>query len=214
MNDRCYDRTDNLLMRFDQMVQTLFGTPRTTGRPDPASGLPLGSLEPVQIDESIRLIRIDHAGEVCAQALYQGQALTASLPGVREQMVQAAREESDHLAWCEQRLDQLGGRKSLLNPLWYFGSLALGAVAGWAGDRWSLGFVMETERQVENHLKDHLNRLSEADFRSRAILEQMKQDEVRHADWAQAAGGTALPEPIRFMMRTMAKVMTTTVYWI
>ncbi|MEI6414320.1 MAG: 2-polyprenyl-3-methyl-6-methoxy-1,4-benzoquinone monooxygenase [Pseudomonadota bacterium] len=214
MNDRHYDRTDHFLIQLDQMVQTLFGTPRTTGRPNPAAGLSDTRLTPTETDESIRLMRIDHTGEICAQALYQGQALTTNLPEVREKMAQAAREENDHLAWCEQRLDQLGGRKSLLNPLWYLGSLTLGAAAGWAGDRWSLGFVAETERQVENHLADHMNRLGAVDPKSQAILEQMQRDEVRHAEWAEATGGTVLPEPIRLLMRTLAKVMTTTVYWI
>ena len=157
-------------------------------------------------------MRINHTGEVCAQALYQGQALTARLPGVRASMERAAQEENDHLVWCEERINELGNRTSYLNPLWYAGSFAIGAAAGIAGDKWSLGFVAETEHQVEAHLDDHLSQVPQSDQRTRAILEQMKEDEVSHATKALAAGGATLPGPIRQAMKLMSKVMTSTVY--
>lgn len=158
------------------------------------------------------LMRVNHVGEVCAQALYQAQALTARSDGLREQMAQAAREEIDHLAWTEQRLRELGARPSLLNPLWYAGAFAIGLAAGRAGDRWSLGFVVETERQVEEHLAGHLDRLPADDKASRAIVARMKDEEAQHARNAQAAGAAALPLPIRWAMRSAAKVMTTTAH--
>jgi ubiquinone biosynthesis monooxygenase Coq7 len=159
-------------------------------------------------------MRVNHVGEVCAQALYQAQALTSSDPALRAQMAAAAREEIDHLAWTEQRLAELGDRPSRLNPLWYAGAFAIGLVAGRAGDRVNLGFVVETERQVEQHLAGHLDRLPPQDTRSRAIVEQMKLDEARHADNAQRAGGVELPLPVRALMRAAAKVMTTTAHYI
>jgi len=161
-----------------------------------------------------RLMRVNHTGEVCAQALYQGQAITARTFELREQLERSAREESDHLAWCEQRIEELGGRKSLLNPLWFAGSFAMGAAAGLAGDRWSLGFVVETERQVEDHLDDHISRVPADDLRTRAIMEQMKADEIHHADVAYEAGAQALPPPVKVAMRAVSKVMTTGVYWV
>ena len=164
--------------------------------------------------EAGALMRVNHVGEVCAQALYQAQALTARSPGLREQMAQAAREEIDHLAWTQQRLDELGSRPSLLNPLWYAGAFGIGLLAGRLGDRVSLGFVVETERQVEQHLASHLQRLPDGDVASRAIVEQMKVDEARHADNALAAGGMELPAPVRGLMRAAAKVMTTTAHYI
>jgi ubiquinone biosynthesis monooxygenase Coq7 len=159
-------------------------------------------------------MRINHTGEVCAQALYQGQALTARLPDTRQRMARSALEENDHLAWCESRIHDLGDRKSLLNPLFYAGSFAIGAAAGLAGDRWSLGFVVETERQVEDHLDDHLAQVPERDERTRAVLEQMKADEIRHAQVAKAAGGAELPAPIRAAMRVSSRLMTGAVYWL
>jgi ubiquinone biosynthesis monooxygenase Coq7 len=159
-------------------------------------------------------MRVNHAGEVAAQALYQGQALTARDPIVKSAMNQAAAEETDHLAWCAQRLAELRGRPSVLNPLWYFGSYAIGAVAGLLGDRASLGFVAETERQVEAHLRDHLGRLSPQDLRSRAILEQMTHDEIRHGAKASSMGGQALPIPVSFAMRATSRLMTRGSYWI
>jgi ubiquinone biosynthesis monooxygenase Coq7 len=165
--------------------------------------------------QSCRLMRVNHAGEVSAQALYRGQALTAGDPAVADAMRRAATEETDHLAWCEQRLRELDGRVSLLNPLWYAGSFAIGALAGaLGGDRASLGFIAETERQVESHLSDHLGRLPEADGRSRAVLEQMKQDEMHHGAQATAMGGESLPTPVRGAMHLMSRVMTGATYWI
>ena len=155
------------------------------------------------------LMRVNHVGEVCAQALYQAQALTARSPRLREQMLAAAREESDHLAWTQERLRDLGDRPSLLNPLWYAGSFAIGLAAGRLGDAASLGFVVETERQVEAHLASHLGRLPETDHASRAIVKQMKADEARHAEDALAAGAAPMPEPVKWLMRAAAKVMTT-----
>lgn len=159
-------------------------------------------------------MRINHTGEVCAQALYQGQALTARMPETRKRLERSAREENDHLVWCSARLDELSDRKSLLNPLFFAGSFAIGAAAGLAGDRWSLGFVVETERQVEDHLDDHLGQVPARDERTRAILEQMKADEVCHAQVAKAAGGAELPAPIRTAMRLASRVMTRSVYWV
>jgi len=159
-------------------------------------------------------MRVNHAGEIMAQGLYQGQALTARLGEVREAMEQAAQEEFDHLAWCEDRLNELGSRPSLLNPLWYAGAFALGAGAGLAGDRWSLGFVSETEAQVVEHLDNHLGRLPQADRKSRAIIEQMKQDEARHGTEAREAGGAPLPPPAKGLMQLMSRVMTRAAYWV
>ncbi|MEN9630689.1 MAG: 2-nonaprenyl-3-methyl-6-methoxy,4-benzoquinol hydroxylase Coq7, partial [Pseudomonadota bacterium] len=158
------------------------------------------------------LMRVNHVGEVCAQALYQAQALTARTPELRHQMQQAAREELDHLAWTEQRLQELGDRPSLLNPMWYAGSFAIGLVAGRLGDAASLGFVVETERQVEQHLAGHLDRLPSADGQSRAIVNQMRADERQHADAALQAGGATLPAPVKWLMRGAAKIMTTTAH--
>jgi ubiquinone biosynthesis monooxygenase Coq7 len=155
-------------------------------------------------------MRINHVGEVCAQALYQGQALTARNPEARAVLEEAAREETDHLAWCESRINELGGRKSLLNPLWYGGAFALGAVAGALGDKWNLGFLAETERQVEAHLDGHLQQLPEQDARSRAIVEQMKVDEAKHAQTALDHGGAPLPMPVKQVMRFAAEVMRKT----
>ena len=158
------------------------------------------------------LMRVNHVGEVCAQALYAAQALTARTPELRAQMAAAGREETDHLAWIERRLTELGDRPSLLNPLWYAGAFAIGLAAGRAGDRISLGFVVETERQVEAHLASHLQRLPEGDAASRAVVAQMKDDEARHADDALAAGGAAMPAPVRWLMRSAARVMTRTAH--
>lgn len=189
----------------------------TLGRPPAQRPTPAGERIDHLADSEARrhaagLMRVNHAGEVAAQGLYHGQALTARRPEIRAAMEQAAREEGDHLAWCRDRLDELGDRPSLLAPLWYAGSVAIGALAGAAGDRWSLGFMAETERQVEGHLDDHLSQLPAGDDRSRAILEQMKLDEAKHAQSARDAGGAALPLPVRMLMKLTAKVMTTTAY--
>ncbi len=211
---RRYSPLDRLLINTDQALRTLFGRPATTERRNPAAGLMEPELRDDQRQHVARLMRVNHTGEICAQALYQGQALTAKLPETRRRMERSAKEENDHLAWCEERLGELGNRKSLLNPLWYAGSFAMGAAAGLAGDKWSLGFVVETERQVENHLEEHLEQIPAIDEKSRAILEQMKADEVRHAQIAKAAGGADLPGPIRAAMKLTSRVMTQTVYWL
>jgi ubiquinone biosynthesis monooxygenase Coq7 len=212
MTERAYSTADRMLINLDQTVRTLFGRPKTTARPNPADALPEVELDDRVRDHTARLMRINHTGEVCAQGLYQGQALTARDPEVRESMEQSAAEENDHLDWCEQRVEELGGRLSLLNPLWYAGSFGLGAAAGIAGDRWSLGFVAETERQVEGHLDGHLAQIDSQDQRTRAILEQMKADEIEHGRKAIDHGGHRLPAPVRGLMKLTAKVMTKTVY--
>ena len=159
-------------------------------------------------------MRVNHAGEVCAQALYQGQALTARNPRAKAALAQAGAEEVEHLAWTEQRIVELGGRRSLLNPLWFAGSYMMGAAAGFAGDRWNLGFLAETERQVVEHLDGHLKRLAHQDAKSRAIIAAMKRDEAKHATTALYNGGIELPLPCRVMMRLASRVMTTTAYWV
>jgi ubiquinone biosynthesis monooxygenase Coq7 len=204
--------TDRLMVNFDQALRTVFGRPLVTGRPDPDAGLSEPMLDEAQSHDVAGLMRVNHAGEVSAQALYQGQALTARDPEVRRRLEQAAREENDHLAWCERRLAELGGHTSYLNPLWYAGSFAIGALAGVAGDRWSLGFLAETERQVVRHLDAHLERLPREDARSRAILEQMREDEGHHATTAVESGAAELPGPVRSLMGLVSRVMTTVAY--
>lgn len=203
--------TDRLLASADQALRTLAGAVHAT-RPNPAAAIRADAtaLSEAERREAGALMRVNHVGEVCAQALYQAQALTARTPELRQQMLAAAREELDHLAWTQQRLDELGARPSLLNPLWYAGSFGIGLLAGRLGDAASLGFVVETERQVERHLASHLDRLPAADRRSRAIVDQMKLDESQHADAASQAGAAPLPAPVRWLMRGVAKVMTTT----
>ena len=214
MQKRNYTTADLLLMGVDQALRTLVGRPQVTERPNPADAVIETSMTEKQQRHTARLMRINHTGEVCAQALYQGQALTARLPEVREKMEQAAAEENDHLEWCADRLQQLDSRVSLFNPLWYAGSFTIGAIAGAIGDKWSLGFVAETEHQVVRHLQSHLQKLPDNDHQSRAILEQMKQDEMHHATVAIAAGGAELPGPVKSMMHLMGKVMTSTVYYV
>lgn len=214
MTSRNYSPVDEALINLDQAVRTLFGRPKTTARPNPASARPEAELTPAERDHVARLMRINHTGEVCAQALYQGQALTARRGEVRESMERSAAEENDHLDWCETRVHELGGRLSLLNPFWYLGSFLMGAAAGAAGDRWSLGFVTETERQVEGHLDEHLDQVPETDLRTRAILEQMKEDEARHGAAARAHGGADLPRPLQLVMKLTSKVMTRSVYYV
>lgn len=204
---------DTLIHEFDVALRAIAGATRAD-RDNPADRL-APDTEQMSAEERRHvagLMRINHVGEVCAQALYQAQKLTARTAAVRAQMDAAAREEEDHLAWCAERLRELGSRPSLLNPVWYAGAFAIGLVAGRAGDRISLGFVAETERQVEHHLNGHLDRLPAADGRSRAILEQMRDDEVRHGDAARDAGGVPLPGPVRALMRAASKVMTTAAY--
>ncbi len=214
MSTRNYTLPDRLIMHLDTGLRTVFGRPRVTERPNPAAEIPEADLSDTERELAGRLMRINHAGEVAAQGLYEGQALTARLPEVREKMERAALEENDHLDWCETRIAELGSHKSYLNPFWYAGSLTIGALAGLAGDRWSLGFVNETEKQVVRHLDEHLSRISEKDRKTRAILEQMKVDEAHHATTALHAGGAPLPWPIRRVMRLTAKVMTGVAYWV
>jgi len=214
MSTRNYTLPDRLIMHLDTGLRTVFGRPRVTERPNPAADIPEADLTDAERELAGRLMRINHAGEVAAQGLYEGQALTARLPEVREKMERAALEENDHLDWCETRIEELGSHKSYLNPFWYAGSLTIGALAGLAGDRWSLGFVNETEKQVVRHLDEHLSRISEKDQKTRAILEQMKEDEAHHATTALHAGGAPLPWPIRRVMRLTAKVMTGVAYWV
>ena len=214
MPARSYSPVDQLITGLDAALTTVFGTPRGTGRPDPATALAPGEMTDAERQESARLMRVNHVGEVCAQALYQSQAVTARSNRVRQTMVQAAAEESDHLNWCEGRLRELGGRKSLLNSLWYAGAFAIGSAAGLAGDRWNLGFLEETEKRVEGHLASHLDRLPASDTRSRAVVEVMKQDEHRHACSARAAGALDLPQPVKRLMQAASRVMTTAAYWL
>ncbi len=211
---RNYSPIDQLLLNLDTGLRTVFGQPVLTERPNPAEHLPDAELSEAERVLAGRLMRINHAGEVSAQGLYQGQALTARLPEVRGKMERAALEENDHLEWCEGRARELGTHVSYLNPLWYAGSLAIGALAGAAGDKWSLGFVVETEHQVVRHLDEHLEQLPAHDLRSRAILEQMKEDEAHHATLALHAGGAPLPAPVKTLMGLVSKVMTRTAYWI
>jgi len=205
---------DRLIMEFDRGLRTLFGRPLGTQRPHPANGVTQPALGDADVRESMRLMRVNHCGEVCAQALYQGQALTARDPVVREAMREAADEENDHLIWCRDRIEELHGHTSYLDPLFYLGSLTIGALAGASGDRWSLGFLAATEHQVEAHLKDHLERLPAEDTVSRAIVDQMRVDELRHAETAEKAGASELPAPVRGLMGLTSKLMTGTTYWI
>ena len=202
---------DTFITAFDRALRAI--TSVAPAAPLPATARQPGpDLTPAEKREAAALMRVNHVGEVCAQALYHGQAMTAATPAVRAQMERAAAEEGAHLAWTAARITELGGHVSLLNPLWYAGSFALGAVAGRLGDATSLGFVAETERQVEQHLEGHLGRLPPGDTRSRAIVAAMQVDEARHAREALAAGGVELPWPAWLAMRAMAKVMTTTAY--
>lgn len=201
-------------MNVDVGLRTVLGKPITTERPNPANDIAEGELSETDRDLAGRLMRINHAGEVAAQGLYQGQALTAKLPEVRDKMQRAALEENDHLDWCEGRAKDMGTHTSYLDPLWYAGSVTIGALAGLAGDKWSLGFVAETEHQVVRHLGSHLAQVSDEDQKTRAILEQMKEDEGRHATVALKAGGSRLPLLIKKFMALTSKVMTKTAYWI
>jgi 3-demethoxyubiquinol 3-hydroxylase len=226
MSARGLTLADQAIGEIDRAINVLWATPRARRPPpgapagDAAAGEPTGGDAPAEAlgerarAEAARLMRVNHAGEIAAQALYRGQALTARDPGTAHSMRQAAAEELDHLAWCDERLKQLHGRSSLLNPLWYAGSFLIGSVAGILGDRASLGFIAETERQVESHLRDHLARLPPQDRRSRAILEQMTHDEIQHGASAAALGGKDLPLWLKGAMRLTSKLMTRGSYWI
>jgi ubiquinone biosynthesis monooxygenase Coq7 len=212
MNLRTLSPLDRLLAEAGHALETMFvGTPAAS-RPSPASGLPHADLDASARRHAAGLMRINHVGEVCAQALYYGQAAVAREEALRAQMLDAAAEETDHLAWCGARLSELDSRPSLLNPLWYAGAWAIGAGAGLVGDRVSLGFVVETERQVEAHLGEHLERLPAGDARSRAIVARMQEDEVRHAERARDAGARPLPPPVPALMRFAANVMKAVAY--
>lgn len=202
---------DRLLADAQNALETVTGAPRAE-RPNPGEREADVVLDEAERRHAAGLMRINHVGEVCAQALYVGQAAVARDPATRAQLHAAAQEETDHLAWCADRLRELGSRPSVFNPLWYAGSYAIGVAAGLRGDGWNLGFVVETERQVEAHLEEHLRTLPAADARSRAILEVMKDDEVRHADHAQAAGARRLPPPIPTLMATASKLMKAVAY--
>ena len=203
---------DRIIIEFDTALRSVVGGANAQ-RPTPGSesGTNL-TLDAAERKHAAGLMRVNHVGEVCAQALYQSQKLVARNPQIQEMLEHSGQEEMDHLAWCETRLKELGSHTSYLNPFWYAGSFVIGLVAGLAGDKWSLGFVAETEKQVENHLESHLKKLPEEDHRSRAIVDQMRMDEIDHGQAALHAGGVALPEPIQKIMQAMSKVMTATAY--
>lgn len=202
---------DKAIIEFDKALRTVFAPARTV-RPVPGGDQPEAVLSDSERRHVAALMRINHCGEICAQALYQGQAMVSRTDAVKRELQQASNEETEHLAWTEQRIAELGGRKSLLNPLWYGGSFALGLLAGKLGDRWNLGFLAETERQVEAHLSRHLEQLPVADHKSRQIIAQMKVDEARHADTAIGLGAHELPTPFKAAMKLMSRVMTATAY--
>ncbi|MDH3286366.1 MAG: 2-polyprenyl-3-methyl-6-methoxy-1,4-benzoquinone monooxygenase [Betaproteobacteria bacterium] len=206
-------RLDELIIAFDKGLRTVFG-PAQSLRETPGEELLEGTLSEADRTLAASLMRVNHSGEICAQALYQGQSLTARSAQAKAALEQAAQEETEHLAWTESRIHELGGRKSLLIPAWYAGSFAIGAAAGLLGNRWNLGFLAETERQVVTHLEGHLDRLPKGDLRSRAVLTQMRQDEARHATSAIKHGGGELPAPAKLAMRLSSKVMTGIAYWI
>ena len=204
---------DQLIIGVDRALRTVFANAHTV-RPVPGESRPEAEMSEEERRHAAALMRVNHCGEICAQALYQGQALMSDNEGIKKALAGAAQEETEHLAWTERRIAELGGRKSLLNPLWYGGSLAIGMLAARFGDRANLGFLAETERQVEAHLKGHLTRLPEQDLRSRDIVEQMKVDEVAHAETALQLGGVELPAPVKAAMKASSKVMTGVAYWV
>jgi 3-demethoxyubiquinol 3-hydroxylase len=200
-----------LITQFDRALRTVFASAQTR-RPYPDAGLPEAAMSEAERAHAAGLMRVNHCGEVCAQALYAGQALTARNPVAQQALLEAAEEETEHLAWCEKRLTALGSHKSVFNPLWYAGSFGLGVLAGALGDKWNLGFLAETERQVEGHLDSHLTQLPAQDAKSRAVVEQMKADEIKHAHTAVAHGGADLPLPVRQAMQATSKIMTALAY--
>ena len=202
---------DRLIVEFDKGLRTLFSQAHSV-RPHPDANVPDAPLNDAEKKHAAALMRVNHSGEVCAQALYQGQAMTARDPAVQQKLQQAAQEETEHLAWTAKRVHELGGHLSLLNPFWYTGSLVFGAVAGLLGDKWNLGFLAETERQVGEHLQSHLDRLPPQDEKSRAIVAQMHRDEISHAVMASSLGGAELPQTVQSAMKLNAKVMTTLAY--
>jgi 3-demethoxyubiquinol 3-hydroxylase len=215
MTERIYSFIDELIINLDKGIRTVFGDPEPTGRVRPTAGIE--ETEPLtEVERRVAegLMRVNHAGEICAQALYQGHALTAHSALVREKMAQSAWEENDHLLWCAERVRELNGHTSYLNPCWYLGSLSIGVFAGLVGDRWSLGFVAETEHQVVRHLDSHLKRLPASDVKSRAIVDQMRKDEAHHATVAIETGAVELPLVVKRCMGSCAKVMTSLAYWV
>lgn len=204
---------DGLIKGFDRILRTVGGV-ASAGRPNPGRNIASADLNEAERRHSAGLMRVNHVGEVCAQALYDAQARFAKTEALRQQFREAGREEEDHLAWTAERVKELGSRTSLLNPLWYVGAYVTGALAAKAGDARSLGFVVETERQVETHLDGHLKMLPPGDYKSRAIVEQMRADEIVHGASAQNLGAEAMPVPVRLAMRAMAKVMTKTAYYV
>jgi len=204
---------DCCILEFDKALRILYGEP-VASRRSPAEAVPEGDLDDGLRRDAAALMRVNHCGEVCAQALYQGQSLASSNEDIKGALANAAREEADHLAWSAQRVRELGGRLSLLNPLWYAGSLALGYAAGRMGERWNLGFLAETERQVEQHLQGHIERLGGRDAKTRAVIESMQREEAGHRRTAETLGARELPEPARHGMRLAARLMTTLSYWI
>lgn len=204
---------DTLILGLDRALRAVASV-TASAPPSPAAAIPDSPLEAPERKHAAALMRVNHVGEICAQALYHGQAAVTGDAQLREHLEKAGEEEGAHLAWTAERLRELGGRPSFLNPVWYAGSFALGALAGRLGDRVSLGFVSETELQVERHLEEHIGKLPEADARSRAVLDVMREDEIRHGREARQAGGIDLPLPARAAMRAMAKVMTTTAYYV
>lgn len=210
---RHYSPFDKFLTELNRGLSPALASHAQAERPSPAATQQDAEMSPQEREHAMRLMRVNHAGEVAAQALYHGQALTAKLPKVREEMEHAADEENDHLAWCEQRVKELGGEVSALQPLWYAQSFLMGAIAGAVGDKWSLGFVAETEKQVIKHLEAHEQSLPEQDHKTRAIVAQMKNDEAVHGERAMEAGGAELPEPVQLAMSIISRVMTKTAYW-
>lgn len=206
-------KIDTFITEFDKGLRTLLAQPRSQ-RPHPDMDIAESDLSEVEKKHASALMRVNHTGEVCAQALYSGQALTAHSPQTTAALQQAALEETEHLAWCESRIKQLGGRTSLLNPLFYAGSFSMGVIAGILGDKWNLGFLAETEKQVGAHLTSHLDKLPESDHKTRKIIEQMQQDEAKHADVAIQQGAAELPAPAKFVMNKISKLMTTSAYYL
>ncbi len=202
---------ERLIIEFDKGLRTLFSQAHSA-RPHPDANLPDAPLDQAERKHAAGLMRINHSGEICAQALYQGQALTARGPAVQAKLQQAARQETEHLAWTSKRVHELGSHLSVLNPLWYTGSLALGAFAGLLGDKWNLGFLAETEHQVGEHLQSHLEKLPPQDAKSRAVVQQMYADETQHAEMAKQMGGAELPQPVRRAMQAASRVLTQTAY--
>ena len=204
---------DRLIVEFDKGLRTLF-SPAHSARAHPDATVPDAAMDEAEKKHATALMRVNHSGEICAQALYQGQALTARDPAVQQTLQRAALEETEHLVWTARRVHELGGHLSLLNPFWYTGSLAIGAIVGLLGDKWNLGFLAETERQVGQHLQSHLDRLPAQDAKSRAIVSQMYTDETGHAELATSLGGAELPPPVQLAMKLNSKVMTGASYWL